>query len=82
MGGGTIALTRDQIKGIQDVIPTRADDRERCLIALLAYTSMRREEILALKWESIDFDANTIHINQALVYPNSIPTLKQTKSWS
>ena len=43
---------------------------------------MRREEILALKWESIDFDANTIHINQALVYPNSIPTLKQTKTKS
>ena len=40
-GSGTKALTREQITAIQKAIPTLKDANERCLIALLAYTSMR-----------------------------------------
>lgn len=33
---------------------------------VLAYSGMRKEEILALTWEDIDFNKNTISINKAL----------------
>src|SRR5699024_3434646 len=33
---------------------------------VLAYSGMRKEEILALTWEDIDFHKNTISINKAL----------------
>lgn len=76
----TATLTREQIAAIQEAIPRLEDKRERCLLGLLAYSSMRREELLALRWESIDFQANTFEIKSALVYPNSRPTFKTTKT--
>ena len=48
-GSGTKALTREQAADILAHIPSLSDPQERCLIALLAYTSCRREEILGLK---------------------------------
>jgi len=78
----TVALNREQVRAIQNAIPRLKDDRERCLLGLLAYTSMRREELLALRWENIDFQNNTFEIRAALVYPNSKPTLKATKTKS
>lgn len=79
-GEETLSLTREQVIAIQEAIPGLEDAREKCLLAMLAYTSMRREELLALRWENIDFQANTFEIKAALVYPNSIPTFKSTKT--
>ena len=79
-GGGTAALTREQAADILAHIPTLADPTERCLIGLLAYTSCRREEILGLRWEAIDFDKHLIHIRQAVVFVGKQPHLKGTKT--
>ena len=65
---GTQALTRDQVATIQRDIPRLKDPVERCLIALLAYTSMRREEVLGLKWDRVDFERNKLLIDRAVVY--------------
>lgn len=81
-GEETVALSREQIISIQEAIPKLADVREKCLLGLLAYTSMRREELLALRWENIDFQTNTFEIKAALVYPKSRPTFKSTKTKS
>ena len=43
----------------------------KTLITLLVYTGMRRGEILGLKWSDIDFNAQTINIQRAVLYlPN------------
>ena len=81
-GSGTKALTREQITAIQKAIPTLKDDNERCLIALLAYTSMRREEVLGLRWEHVDFEAKKLTICEAVVYPINAPVSKTTKTKS
>lgn len=81
-GEETVSLTRAQVIAIQEAIPTLKDARERCLLGLLAYSSMRREELLALRWENIDFKSNTFEIKEALVYPRSRPTFKATKTKS
>ena len=79
-GEGTAPLTREQIASIQKAIPELEDSRERCLIALLAYTSMRREEVLGLMWENINFETCMIEIKQAVVHPVNVAVTKETKN--
>ena len=79
-GEGTAPLTREQIASIQKAIPELDDSRERCLIALLAYTSMRREEVLGLMWENINFETRMIEIKQAVVHPVNVAVTKETKN--
>lgn len=79
-GEGTKALTREQVATIKRDLPNLRDEQERCLLALLVNTSMRREEALGLKWEDVDFVNGFININEALVYSNSKPILKDTKT--
>ena len=69
-GSGTASLTREQIISIQRAIPTLEDPREKCLIALLAYTSMRREEVLGLRWQNVDFAKRRILICEVVVFLN------------
>lgn len=40
---------------------------------ILLYTGMRRSELLALKWEDIDFDDNTIHICKVCSFQKNVP---------
>ncbi len=76
------ALPREKMrlikKGLLDL-----DERERKMTALLCYTGMRIEEVLGLKWEDIDFEANEIHIIRAVVHPErNRPLIKDPKSKS
>ena len=81
-GSGTASLTREQIISIQRAIPMLEDPREKCLIALLAYTSMRREEVLGLRWQNVDFAKRRILICEAVVFPVSTAVKKATKTKS
>ncbi|MBR6459472.1 MAG: site-specific integrase [Actinomycetaceae bacterium] len=81
-GKGTMPLTREQAATIKRELPNLQDKRERCLLALLANTSLRREEVLGLKWEDVDFSGDYISINDALIYTNGKPILKDTKTAS
>lgn len=67
-GRGTTAFTLEQFGAIQAGIPALADPVQRCLLALLAYSSMCREELLGLKWENINLDTDVITIDAAVVY--------------
>lgn len=80
--GGTKSLTRSQITSIRNSITKLEDSRERLVIALLAYTSMRREELIGLKWENIDWNTRQIYIREAVTYPKSKPVIKGTKTKS
>lgn len=50
------------------------------LFALL--TGLRKGEILALRWEDIDFDNNTITINKSIEYKGNVPSVKTPKTES
>lgn len=43
-----------------------APDREKAIWGVGFYTGMRLQELLALKWEDIDFNSDTIHIQRAV----------------
>ena len=60
------------------IIPRRMNTTSQ--IALLAYTSMRREEVLGLMWENINFETRMIEIKQAVVHPVNVAVTKETKN--
>ena len=47
---------------------------------MLLYTGMRKGELLALKWEDIDFDAGLIDINKSVYHVGSMPKIKEPKT--
>jgi integrase len=50
------------------------------LFALL--TGLRKGEILALTWDDIDFDNNTINVDKSIEYKGNIPCVKSPKTES
>lgn len=61
-------------------LPSIEDDCIRLLLALFIYTGLRREEILGLEWQDINFNSGYIYINKAVVTPISTPLVKETKT--
>ena len=56
-------------------------DSEMGLFAFfLLYTGLRRGELLALKWEDIDFENHVINVRQAVTYGGNQPKIKTPKT--
>ena len=49
---------------------------------MLLYTGMRRGELLALRWEDIDFEAGVIHVTKSVYFAGSSPIVKEPKTES
>lgn len=45
---------------------------------LLMYTGLRREEALALKYEDINYNSDTISVNKTLIFENNKPVLRSS----
>lgn len=58
------ALTREEMDKFLVHAP---DDRLHALWVTAAHTGLRPGEVLALRWEDIDFDAAALHVRRALV---------------
>lgn len=58
------ALTAGELQIIKNAV--LANKAVYPVIAIMAHTGMRTEEVLALKWQDIDFNDSTIHVHQAL----------------
>jgi len=58
----------DELKTLYHLL-NNEDNKQMVLIVKLALlTGMRKGEILALQWEDIDFNTNTIHVRHSLSY--------------
>ena len=64
------ALPDALIAKVKQKIPTLEDLELRLYFALLAYTGMRREEILGLHWEDVDLDTGTAYVCWTVTYPD------------
>lgn len=64
------ALPDALVAKVKRSIPTLEDPELRLYFALLAYTGMRREEILGLHWEDVDLDTGTAYVRWTVTYPN------------
>lgn len=50
------------------------------LIALMTFTGMRRNEVLGLRWEDIDFGGGLIHIQRGVTFTSNQPIVGTPKS--
>lgn len=55
------------LHAIRNLLPRIPDSRTRYLAGMLSYTGLRMDEILALRWENIHFDENTILVECRVV---------------
>lgn len=62
------AIPADKMKAVRKGL-TQLPRRELLMTALLAYSGMRFEEVLGLRWDDVDFDNKMIHISRAVVHP-------------
>lgn len=63
------ALPDEEIDRVKREIPLLEDDEIRLYFAVLAYTGMRREEIMGLRWENIDFEKGVAYVRCTVTYP-------------
>ena len=77
---GTKALSVGSMKAIISHIPYIQDKRTQLFLALLCCTGMRREEVLGLQWNDIDYANKRIHVQRAVTYPKGVRIVKGTKS--
>lgn len=70
------ALTKEQMEAVQNGV-----NEEFGLFAyMLLYTGMRRGELLALRWEDIDFEAGLINVTKSVYFVDSVPVVKEPKT--
>lgn len=72
-----------ELEEAQDIISTmgRLPDELSLMLAILFYSGIRRGELIALRWENVDFEHNKIQITNGVVYGNgNQPIVKAPKS--
>ena len=75
------ALPDEEIMRIKREIPLLAVRNERLFMALLAFTGMRPEEIMGLKWEDVHLERQYAEVKRAVIYPRKhAPIIKSTKT--
>lgn len=74
------ALDREQIVDIIANLHRLNDERDVLLLALLIYTGMRRDEVLGLKWENIDFKNNLIYVVRGVTFKCNLPHIDTPKT--
>lgn len=79
---GVHALPVEAMIDIMEGIERMPDPSEAIYIALAFYAGLRREEVLGLQWEDIDFRAKRLHIQRAIAYPINQPIIKPPKTKS
>lgn len=67
----------DQVSAIRDALEVEPI-KWKTLVHLFLITGARRGEILGLKWDKVDFDANKIHICNSILYSSDIGIYEST----
>ncbi len=68
-GGHHKALPNAEIDRVKKTIPTLADEEIRLYFAMLAYTGMRRNELMGMHWEDVDLADGTAYVRCTVTYP-------------
>ena len=82
----TVLQDDDLISAIQDIdkLKGTGDIRDYLYFCFLCFSSLRRGEILGLRWKDIDFAGNEIFVSNNVTFPNGCnnPILGQPKDGS
>lgn len=79
---GNKALSAAVCQQLISCIPNLQPNESMC-IGLMLYAGLRREEMLGIQWEDIDFKRHSLYINRAVIFGNDgKPEVKTTKNKS
>lgn len=80
---GRQSLSMDDCKRLMKMFKESQYPKEVMALALMLYAGLRREEMLGLQWQDIDFDRKIIHIERAVIIGNDGKSeIKVTKNKS
>lgn len=68
---GRKALSVSDCKQLISYIESTDNNNEALALSLMLYTGLRREEMLGLRWEDVDFSNKMINIKRAIVFVNN-----------
>lgn len=68
--------TRREPPTEEQIVKVSPDSEMGLFAYFLLYTGLRRGELLALKWEDIDFENHVIHVRKVVSFYNSAPSVK------
>lgn len=72
------ALPDSVVDRVKQSIPSIEDERQRLYMGFLAYTGLRREEILGLGWEHLNLAGRYGDVQRVIVFPNNkLPVVKE-----
>lgn len=70
--GEKVVLQDDELIEIIHDLDKLTVERDYIYVCFLCFTSLRREEILGLRWGDIDFEGNNILVQNAVKFPNGM----------
>lgn len=73
-------LEEEEFGEVLKGLPKLSQSRDQRFLALLIYTGMRREEVLGLRWQDIDFKHRLIHVQRAITFKGNKPVVGLTKT--
>ena len=86
IGKKVVLQDEDLLRAISqmDVIKETGDIRDYLYFCFLCFTSLRRGEILGLRWKDIDFVSGEIYVRNNVTFPNGSfkPVVKEPKDES
>jgi len=70
------------LEALKEIIPSLwgLGRHDRLYLSLVIFTGMRRGEVLALRWEDIDFEENVINVQRNVTYTNNQPFIGSPKT--
>lgn len=70
------ALTSDDLSKVIELLPTLEEEHSRILVMLIM-TGSRRSEALGARWEDIDWEMKTIHLQRVVRFLNNRPVVSE-----
>lgn len=69
---------REELLAFLDCVEQEGKEELKTIFRVLAFTGLRKSELLGLRWKDIDFTSNRLSVNQTVAYGEDTEVIYQT----